>query len=376
MIKNIAAAVTACVYMALSAWLVGSVGKAHRDALDQSRKAQAVPVSPSPAEEARREAEVPGRDLPSRAIQSDPRDEPQPPSVAASASVPSPLPSPAESAGRTVAPAPAKPASTETSSPAAAKAEVVKPAASPLETIDPFFGLPQAKKKWDVDHLTAEQEMELGRELNKMVLLPRFNRRLMKGSLERRVNEAAEPLLTTLSRKEIQYKFFILDSKAVNAFSHPGGYVYVTQGLLDWISEDENYALQFALAHEIYHVDRRHALGCLQDANVRKLPYGTLTLFYLLIFPRGYYPDQMDLEADAWALHQLQKLGCTHRECLMFIRRWERYAEDNNFLGDHAPPKSGEVASLFDNHYRAHPSALTRLKKLESLVDEPLLKPR
>ena len=373
MIKNIAAAVTACVYVALSAWLVGSMGRAYRDALDQSRRVQAIPVPPSSEIGTRHSEVVPGREPPPRVVQSDPRDEPQPPSIAKT-SPPSPPPSPAGPAERTVDPAPAKPGPTETSPPAPAKGDVVKPAAPALEDIDPFFGLPQAKKKWDLDHLTAEQEMELGRELNEMVLLPRFNRRLMKGSLERRLNEAAEPLLAALSRKEINYKFIILDSKAVNAFSHPGGYVYVTSGLLDWISVDENYALQFALAHEINHVDRQHALKCLQDPGVRYLPYGTLTLFYLLIFPRGYYPDQVDFEADAWALHQLQKLGCTHRECLMFIRRWEGYAEDNDFLMGRAQPESGKVASLFENHYRAHPSALTRLKKLESLVAQPLVK--
>ena len=77
-----------------------------------------------------------------------------------------------------------------------------------------------------------------------MVLLPRFNRRLMTGALERRLADAAEPLLASVSRKEIVYRFIILDSKAINAFSHPGGYVYVTRGLLDWISEDEDYALR------------------------------------------------------------------------------------------------------------------------------------
>ena len=354
MIKNIAAAVTACLYVALSALLVGSVGKAHRDALDQFKKEQAVPVSPSPEVGDSHTKAVPGGDLSPPAGQNAPRDEPQPPP---------PLP-----AEPPVAPVPAKPAPTETSNPATAIPR--------LEDLDPFFGLPQAKKKWELDQLTAEQEMELGRELNQMVLLPRLNHQEMKGALVRRVVEGAEPLLAALSRKEIKYTFIILDSKAINAFSHPGGYVYVTSGLLDWISVDENYALQFALAHEICHVDRRHALTCLQYAGVRKEPYGTLPLFYLLIFPWGYYPDQMDFDADAWALQQLQRLGCTRRECLMFIRRWERYAEDNNFLGDHAPPKSGEVASLFDNHYRAHPSALTRLKRLESLVAEPLVRPK
>ncbi len=373
MIKNIAAAVTACLYVALSALLVGSVGRAHRDALDQFKKAQAVPVSPSPAEEARREAEVQGRELPSRAAQNNPTGKPQPPAIARA--TPPALPPSTLPAGPTLAPAPAKPAPTETSNPATAKAEVVKPSIPRLEDLDPFFGLPQAKEKWNLDRLSAAQEMELGRQLNEMVLLPRFNHQEMKGALVRRVIEAADPLLAARLRKNIDYKFFILDSKAINAFSHPGGYVYVTSGLLNWISEDENYALQFALAHEIFHVDRQHALTCLKDANVRKLPYGTLTLFYLLIFPRGYYPEQMDFDADTWALQQLQKLGCTRRECLMFIRRWERYAEDNDFLMERALPESGKVASLFDNHYRAHPSALTRMKRLESLFAQPLVKP-
>ncbi len=372
MIKNIAAAVAACLYVALSAWLVGSVGKAHRDGLEQSRKAQAVAVSSTPAEEARREAEVPGRDQPPRVVQSDPRDEPQPPSIART-SPPSPPPQLADPAERAISPAPVKPAPAERLSPAPAKGDVEKPSASPLEAINPFFGLPVAKNKWDLNQMTAAQEMELGRQLNEMVLLPCFNHQEMKGALVRRVIEAADPLLAARPRKNIDYRFFILDSKAINAFSHPGGYVYVTSGLLDWISVDENYALQFALAHEIYHVDQRHAIKCLQDPGVKKQPYGTLTLFYLLIFPRGYYPDQMDFEADAWALRQLQKLGCTHRECLMFIRRWEGYAEDNDFLMGRAQPESGEVASLFENHYRAHPSALTRLKRLESLVAQPLL---
>ena len=84
----------------------------------------------------------------------------------------------------------------------------------------------------------------------------------------------------------------------------------------------------------------------------------------------------MDFDADAWAMQQLQQMGYTPRERLAFIRKWQRYAEDNDFLTDRGLPQSGEVASLFDNHYRAHPSALTRLKKLESLAGGPQIKPR
>ena len=41
----------------------------------------------------------------------------------------------------------------------------------------------------------------------------------------------------------------------VNAFSTPGGYIYVSRGLFDLIGEDEDYALRFAVGHEIAHVD-------------------------------------------------------------------------------------------------------------------------
>ena len=164
----------------------------------------------------------------------------------------------------------------------------------------------------------------------------------------------------------------MLDSSAVNAFSHPGGYVYITRGLLEWISEDENPALQFVLAHEIFHVDRKHAFQCLQDPGVKELPYGTLQLFYLFIFPRGYYPETMDFDADAWALLQLQRLQCTRRECMSFIRKLKGYAAAKNWGLERASalPQSGKRESLFDNHFRAHPPAFKRLEKLEALADE------
>jgi hypothetical protein len=391
MFKNVAAAIAACLYVALSAWLVGSVGKAHRSSLSQARSAQptassssdrvAVTESVHPSQP---EAPAPPR-LPdsmekpaARATTTAPSPTSHP--ALAKAMTPSPTshPEPAEPTKRATASAEpaAKPAEKELAPTAPVKPELTKAAAPRLEDIDPFFGLPQAKKRWDLSRLTTDQEKELGRELNEMVLLPRFNRKLTQGTLVSRVIDAAEPLLEARSRKEIEYQFVILDSEAINAFSHPGGYVYVTRGLLDWISEDENYALQFALAHEIYHVDRGHALRCLQDPGVRNLPFGTLPLFYLLIFPRGYYPDQMEFEADAWALLQLQRLGCTPRESLKFIQKMVRYAEDQDFVEGRAKPLSGQVASLFDNHYRAHPAARNRLKKLRALVEQPAGKPR
>ena len=76
-----------------------------------------------------------------------------------------------------------------------------------------------------------------------------------------------------------------MDSNEVNAFSHPGGYVYVNRGLFDLVGEDEDYALQFAVGIEIAHVDLQHAMKCLQDPDFKVMSGGTIRKLYWLILP-------------------------------------------------------------------------------------------
>jgi len=258
------------------------------------------------------------------------------------------------------APAPA-------SSDAAPKAtEVALNANAPigLEAINPYFATPEAKRKWDLDQLTVDQELELGRELNRMVMLPQFTRRYQNEEMERRLLEAAEPILKNCERKDVRYRFYILDSDAVNAFSHPGGYVYVTRGLMNWVSEDQDYILQFALAHEIHHVDRGDAIRCLRIPALKNLPYGTIQLFLLFIIPRSY-GETLEFEADDWALQQLKQLHSTRRECLAFLTNFDRYAGANGFLSGDVRPEDEPNTSLFELRYRALPSATERLKRLK-----------
>lgn len=55
---------------------------------------------------------------------------------------------------------------------------------------------------------------------------------------------------------EFEYKFKVVDSKDVNAFSLPGGYIYVFQGLVDFCQSDDELA--GVIAHEISHAAQRH----------------------------------------------------------------------------------------------------------------------
>lgn len=65
-------------------------------------------------------------------------------------------------------------------------------------------------------------------------------------------------------RTDVTYSFTVLESDVVNAFAAPGGYVYVTTGLLA-VAEDES-ELACVLAHETGHVVGRHSVRMIQNA--------------------------------------------------------------------------------------------------------------
>ncbi len=77
------------------------------------------------------------------------------------------------------------------------------------------------------------------------------------------VHEVGQRLAAHSPRSNLQYRFTVLESDIVNAFAAPGGYIYVTTGLLK-AAEDEA-ELAGVLAHEIGHVCGRHALRAVQN---------------------------------------------------------------------------------------------------------------
>jgi len=235
------------------------------------------------------------------------------------------------------------------------------------------------KKAWDVDRLASDTLLEnaLGRELHDVIV--DLNPTLQDNELLLRVIDTAEPLIKTVSRKGVRYTFTVLDTDAVNAFSHPGGYIYVTRGLFNLIAEDESYALQFVLGHEMAHIELRHAIKCLQDPGLRKPPLGplgTIQKLYGVIIPSAYLDDQ-EFEADAWVFTRMRglELDRTNRECFAFLNKLDGYATNHGFAGGRARPKLGDY-SLIDNHLPAHTAPFTRLQHLKKIRDEALSSPK
>jgi predicted Zn-dependent protease len=231
---------------------------------------------------------------------------------------------------------------------------------------DEIWDQPEVKRAWDLTHVSNQEEAQLGAELHDLIL--QLNRRSEDGPWQQRVEEAAKPFLKTLGRKDVRYTFTVLESDAVCAFSHPGGYVYVCRGLFDLIGEDEDYALEFAVGHEIAHVELQHALKYLRDPGVMKLPGGTLQKLYMILIPFAY-PDEAEFDADRWTYSRMRQAGRSDHRSLAFLRKLERYAKSNGFNNGRVKPKPKDAeSSLLENHYRAHTATWKRLNELKDFI--------
>ncbi len=76
-------------------------------------------------------------------------------------------------------------------------------------------------------------------------------------ALQAYVSEIGQDLARVSHRPNLPWTFTIVDSPAINAFALPGGYVYLTRGLLAYL--DDESELAGVLGHEIGHVTARHA---------------------------------------------------------------------------------------------------------------------
>lgn len=89
-------------------------------------------------------------------------------------------------------------------------------------------------------------------------ILSRFGGLVRDDDVMRRVNLVGLALARTSDRPDLEWRFGVLASDTVNAFSAPGGYVFITRGLYEQAANDE--VLAGILGHEIAHITRRHAL--------------------------------------------------------------------------------------------------------------------
>lgn len=116
--------------------------------------------------------------------------------------------------------------------------------------------------------VSTQQEVEMGQQYSAQI-----NAQLpivQDPEINRYINVLGDSIARLTARQDItDWHFYVVDSKEVNAFAVPGGFVYVNRGLIERAQKMDQLA--GVLGHEIGHVVRRHSIKQMQkqqDANI------------------------------------------------------------------------------------------------------------
>jgi predicted Zn-dependent protease len=104
--------------------------------------------------------------------------------------------------------------------------------------------------------MSEDQEVQVSKQEHPKILAE-FGGEYKDPKIQSYISNLGERLAKTSERPDLPWKFTVLDTPVVNAFALPGGYVYITRGLLALASNEAEVAS--VLAHEIGHVAARHS---------------------------------------------------------------------------------------------------------------------
>lgn len=212
-----------------------------------------------------------------------------------------------------------------------------------------------------LDDIDEPREIEMGRQLSAILLGAKPMHPDL--ALQRYVNRLGRWLALQSPRPNLPWTFAVLDDAGYNAFAAPGGYIFVTKGLIDRVADESELA--GILAHEITHVVAKHHLKALRKSAQtgllshlvsqqlsNKLPAGMSSQLVGLgrnLYSKGL--DQSDeLEADRNGVALAARAGFDPYGLVSALTQLRSAAADN---------------PLFSLTLSTHPPAQTRLDQLE-----------
>ncbi|MFQ6021618.1 MAG: M48 family metalloprotease [Acidiferrobacterales bacterium] len=224
--------------------------------------------------------------------------------------------------------------------------------------------------------MSEDREIEIGRQYD-----PKIRKQYGvydDSELQDYVRRVGEKLAGLSHRPALFYRFTVLDSPEVNAFALPGGYIYITRGLLSYLNSEAELAA--VLGHEIGHVTARHAVRQYTASTAARIGYtigaifipelatqGAANLFNLFgtAIIRGY-GRKHELEADRLGAQYLALSGYEPRAVLDVL---EILKNQEEFEKERAKAE-GREARVYHGVFASHPSADQRLQEVVAEADK------
>ena len=221
----------------------------------------------------------------------------------------------------------------------------------------------------DIVLMSEEQELALGRKTHQQVLQQYGV--YDDQELQAYVKNTGEKLAAQSHRRDLVYRFTVVDSKEVNAFALPGGYIYITRGLLAYLNSEAELAA--VLGHEIGHVTARHAvrqytaaqlanigatLGAVFIPGMNAAGNQLVQLFGTALL-RGYGREH-ELEADQLVAEYLARTDYDPKAMLDVIRT----LKNQEVFETRVAQAEGREPRIYHGLFSTHPDNDTRLQEV------------
>ncbi|MDT3778534.1 M48 family metalloprotease [Nitrospira sp. MA-1] len=213
-----------------------------------------------------------------------------------------------------------------------------------------------------MEPIGEEEEITLG-EAVAVEAFSRFGGEYSNPAWTRYINLVGKTVAEVSDRPTLNYHFAILNSQEQNAFAAPGGYIFITVGLLKTLNNEAELA--GVLAHEIAHVTQKHML----DAIRRGALMGSVSELSLtamkqdpamfssvidemtdLLFTKGLDKDK-EFEADVVGVEYAYRAGYNPQGLEDYLQTLAK--------------EEGHVESKF---FTTHPSTTLRISKIDTLL--------
>ncbi|MBT5031896.1 MAG: M48 family metalloprotease [Proteobacteria bacterium] len=221
--------------------------------------------------------------------------------------------------------------------------------------------------------MSEQQEVNLGKSYHQQIL-KEYSIYEAPG-LQAYVDRIGQDLATNSHRPQLDWTFTLLDSPEVNAFATPGGYVYITRGIMAYMQDEADLA--GVIGHEIGHVTARH--GVRQQAQSTLAGIGTaavavatgsgelanLTSQLSTAMVRGY-GRTYELQSDGLGAEYLAHTGYDPQNMIDVVR----VLKNQELFELELAREEGREPRVYHGVFSTHPDNDTRLREVVAAAEQ------
>jgi Zn-dependent protease with chaperone function len=171
------------------------------------------------------------------------------------------------------------------------------------------------------------------------------------------VQSIANKLWLQVARKDLPYNIKIIKASDINSFATEGGFVYIDEGLIDFVQSDDEFA--GVIGHETGHIERRHVVTLSSKAEAVQILAALASIFSPFLMPASSLLGDLvtmkmsredELEADRTGLQLMSRAGYDPDAMLTMMR--------------HMVILSNDQSELADKYFEDHPDPEARIAHL------------